>query len=559
MPYGYGSGCRGKARRQQDRNRARTLVIMVIFEIVIALLLAGAVLALWAARLGVPYPALLALAGAALALIPGAPEIQLDPELALALFVAPALLDASFDASPRDLRANFVPVASLALIAVALTILTVAIVARQFFPDLGWAAAITLGAIVAPPDAAAATAVLRQIRPPHRLLVILEGESLFNDASALLVYRIAAAAAMTGAFSAWSVLPMLLLTCGGGIVAGWVLAHANLWLMRGLRDVPITVLAQFVATFAVWIIAEHLGLSAILAVVSFGMTAARYAPIRTGARHRFASYAVWEVAVFVLNVLAFVLIGLQLRGIIGRLARTDLSLYVSCAAAVCAAVILTRFAWVMFHNSVARLRVRLAATPPDPELTPTVASGLAISWSGMRGIVTLATALALPVGVLPVGTQSGAAGGGFPYRDLIVLCAFAVVVATLVVQGLTLRPLMRRLGLTDSGIVEREIRLARIETAGIAVRMLDTAPTPSLVALREQYEARQREIANASADDGRTEGAGGTSLRHEVVMAQRHALMDLRARQIIGDDAFHAMEEELDLLELSADPRLHAS
>src|SRR4249920_2586381 len=171
---------------------------MRVFEVVIALLVGGAALAAVARRIGAPYPALVALAGAALALIPGVPELVLDPELALALFVAPVLVDAAFDASPRDLRANWRPIASLALGAVVLTIIMVAVVVRWLVPDLPWAAAVALGAIVAPPDAAAASAVLRQLQPPHRLLVILEGESLFNDASALLIYRLAVGVATVG-------------------------------------------------------------------------------------------------------------------------------------------------------------------------------------------------------------------------------------------------------------------------------------------------------------------------------------------------------------------------
>ena len=216
---------------------------MFIFEIIIALLLVGAVLSLWAARLGVPYPALLALTGAAIALIPGMPEVSLDPQLALALFVAPTLLDAAYDASPRDLRDNLVPVISLALGAVGLTIAAVAVLARLFVPAMGWAAAITLGAIVAPPDASAAVAVLRRIAPPHRVSVILEGESLFNDASALLVYRIAAAAAMTGGFSGWSVAPELALTWGGGALAGILLARLFLRLTASVQGIPISILA----------------------------------------------------------------------------------------------------------------------------------------------------------------------------------------------------------------------------------------------------------------------------------------------------------------------------
>src|SRR6476660_9940084 len=198
---------------------------MALFQIVIALLLVGAVLAAVARRVNAPYPALLALAGAALALLPNAPNVTLDPELALTLLVAPVLLDAAFDSSPRDLKQNWRAVTSLALIAVGLTVAGVAVVARWIIPGLPWAAAVALGAIVAPPDAAAATAVLRQLRPPYRVLVILEGESLFNDASALLIYRLAIGAVLVGSFSGWSVLPTLLIVTAGSIVLGLVLSR----------------------------------------------------------------------------------------------------------------------------------------------------------------------------------------------------------------------------------------------------------------------------------------------------------------------------------------------
>src|SRR3954470_18863674 len=210
---------------------------MDVFEVIVALLLSGAALAAVARRFGAPYPALVALAGAALALIPGVPTLVLDPELALALFVAPVLVDAAFDSSPRDLRANWRAVTSLALGAVALTIAVVAVVARRLVPDMPWAAAIALGAIVAPPDAAAATAVLKQLRPPHRLLVILEGESLFNDASALLVYRLAVGAATAGALTAGRVVPTLLYVTVGSLVLGAVLARLTVPITTGIRDV----------------------------------------------------------------------------------------------------------------------------------------------------------------------------------------------------------------------------------------------------------------------------------------------------------------------------------
>ncbi len=516
---------------------------MVIFELVIALLLVGAVLAQWAVRLGVPYPALLALAGAGLALVPGTPQVMLDPQLALALFVAPALLDAAYDASPRDLKANLRPVISLALTMVALTIGAVALVVRRFVPDMGWPAAIALGAIVAPSDASAATAVLRQLKLPHRVLIILEGESLFNDASALLIYRMAVAAAMTGAVSGWSVIPTFLLTCGGGVIAGIILARIYLWITSRVSDIPISVLLQFVGTFSVWLLADRMGLSAIITVVSYAMTLARSAPGRSDARHRISSYAVWEVVVFVLNVLAFVLIGLQLRGILTRMHGEDVHTYGLCAAAVCATVILVRILWVAFNTTFVRWKARRWRS--SKKTTANFGTAAVISWCGMRGIVTLAAALALP-------------DGGFPYRDLIILCAFCVVLTTLVLQGMTLRPLMAWLALKDDGSVEREVRIARIETARAALQALEREePEPAVEILRREYEARLRSSESDPVKEPPVSGAPTiTELQQRAVLAQRRALIDLRSRSVIGDDAFHAAEEEIDLLELTGDSRI---
>src|SRR5690242_9620678 len=225
---------------------------MRLFELVIALLMIGAALAALARRLNAPYPALLALAGAGLALLPNAPVVTLDPGLALTLLVAPVLLDAAFDSSPRDLKQNWRAVAGLALVAVGLTVAAVAVVARWIIPDLSWAAAVVLGAIVAPSDAAAATAVLRQLRPPHRILVVLEGESLFNDASALLVYRLAVGAVVTGAFAGWRAVPLLGAVAAGSLVLGFVLSRVLIWLAPRITDVATAVVVQFLGTFAVW-------------------------------------------------------------------------------------------------------------------------------------------------------------------------------------------------------------------------------------------------------------------------------------------------------------------
>jgi CPA1 family monovalent cation:H+ antiporter len=515
---------------------------MGLFELVLGLLFAGAVFALWSDRLGVPYPALLALVGTLIALLPGAPRVALDPPVALALFVAPTLLDAAYDASPRDLKTNISSVVSLAVVLVVLTVVSVAWAARLVVTDLGWAAALALGAIVAPPDASAATAVLRKLRPPHRLLIILEGESLFNDATSLLIYRVAVGAAMTGVFSGWSLLPTLLVTCGGGAILGWVLARLFVRIFRSITDISINVLLSFISTFAVWILADHLGLSAIITLVVYAMTIAQRVGGRINARQRIATYAVWDVAVLVLNVLAFVLIGLQLRTILSTVRGEEWRTFALCAAAVCVTVIVVRAAWIMTWGALLRWKRR--HWPPSPSRPgPTSAGGVLASWCGMRGIVTLAAALALPVGPTP-----------FPHRDLIVFSAFCVVLTTLVLQGLTLRALMMRLGLHDDGTVEHEIGIARAETARAALKALDGQPSAGI--LRDEYRARIRAEESPSATKAAPSGGSLAALQRRAVAAQRDALTDLRSRKIIGDDAFHVVEEEIDLLDLTADTRV---
>jgi Na+/H+ antiporter len=523
---------------------------MEVFEVVVALLLAGAALAAVARRIGAPYPALVALAGAALALIPGVPTLVLDPELALALFVAPVLVDAAFDASPRDLRANWRPVASHALGAVALTIAIVAVVARLLVPGMPWGAAIALGAIVAPPDAAAATTVLKQLRPPHRLLVILEGESLFNDASALLVYRLAVGATLAGSLSGWTVLPTLLLTTVGSVGLALVLARLTLAVNARIQDVSTAIVVQFCSTFGVWILAEQLHLSGIITMVVYAMAASRRAAEIVPARIRIPAWAVWEVAVFVLNVLAFILVGFQLKSIAARVTGPAVAQYVTVTLAVCVAVILARIAWVTGAAAFSRWRCR-----PRPDGTPGPRDPVALSaraaavvgWCGMRGTVTLAAALALPTG------EHG--GTLFPYRDLIIVTAFGVVLGTLVLQGLTLRPLLLRLGLEDDGSVEREVRLARVESLRAALAAAEACPGAETAALvRHRYDLQltraEAAVANpAAAVDADVHDADAAVVR-AATHAQRRRLVALRADGTIGDAAFQRVEEELDWAEL---------
>ncbi len=514
---------------------------MDVFEVVIALLLGGAALAALARRIGTPYPALVALAGAALALLPGTPTVVLDPELALALFVAPVLLDAAFDASARDLVTHWRTVAGLALGAVILTVVAVAVVVHWLVPGMPWAAAIALGAIVAPPDAAAATAVLKQLRPPHNLLVILEGESLFNDAGALLIYRLAVGAAVAGTTVGWNVVPTLLVVTVGSIGLGLLLQKLATRTLSRIEDVATAVIVQFCVTFAIWILAERLHLSGILTTVTFAMSVARDSGELTPARVRVPSFAVWEVAVFVLNVLAFVIVGLQLKPIVAGLDRAALLDYVGIAAAVCAATIGARLAWVA---GVAALSRSVALSPRGAAL---------VGWCGMRGIVTLAAAMALPV-----ATASHAA---FPHRDLILFTAFSVVLGTLVVQGMTVRPLLSFLALEDDGAVESEVKLARVETLRAGLAGLDTsAATEAADLLRRRHELQLRR-ALLALEGGAELAAPGSADREAriadrqlvrtAMTAQRHRLVMLRQDGTIGAAAFQVVEQELDWMELS--------
>ena len=352
-------------------------------------------------------------------------------------------------------------------------------------------------------------------------MVILEGESMLNDASALLIYRVAMGAVAGGAISFWSAGWLLVLTCLGGAMLGFALAWLYMLLVRPAHDIAVSVVSQFVGTFAVWLLAERLGVSPVITTVFYAVTLARLAPSRLGAEHRRASYAVWEVAVFVLNALAFILIGLQLRGVLQRL-DGHAAATAGFACAVLLTVVLARFAWVMGFTSL--LRTFGGASSFKPPFTGSVL----VSWCGMRGIVTLATALALPAanGTVPE----------FPYRDLLFAAAFAVVLGTLVIQGITLAPLLRWMDLADDGAIEREVLAARHATAEAALAVLDSPTASPAAALLIEYER-----------------SGSQAERHslllEVIAAKRARLFQLRRTLVIGDHTFQQLEEELDWAE----------
>jgi NhaP-type Na+/H+ or K+/H+ antiporter len=505
-----------------------TIGIVSFFESLLLLLLAAILLLQVSRRLAIPYPAMLAAAGVGLALIPGAPKIALDPHTALALFIAPALVDAAFDFPVGAVKRLWRPLFTLAVLAVVLSAgavawLGVAMAGMPLF------AALALGAIVAPPDAAAATAVLGSVSMPRRSVAVLKGESLLNDASALLLFSAALAVQANGGIDAHVALK-LGLAAPGGVLLGIALA----WVLKRLQPIVRGTLGgnllEFVTTFGTWVIAERLGLSPVLCLVAFAMTVARDAGLTNPPRMRIHSFAVWETVVFLLNVLAFLLMGFQARTIVGGMAPDRLREAIWFAAAVIACLIFVRLAGVIIYN---RLAHRFRALRGDFKPS-TLRQGMLIGWCGMRGLVTLATAFALPA--------------HFPQRDLIVLTAFAVVLVTLVVQGLTLGPLVRLLGLDgDDGLTE-ELADARRDMAGVALATLDDKQGPAVDHWRYGFEAAR---AAVTPPPDKTPLAQKRAVGIAAMRAQRKRLEVLRLEQRVGAEAFLVLQEELDFHEVS--------
>jgi Na+/H+ antiporter len=499
---------------------------MALFETTLILVLLAVVLLQVSRRLAIPYPTMLALAGVAVAAWPWAPDVLIEPHLALALFIAPILLDAAFDMPPRELWRYSMPLVALAGVAVVLTTAAVAWTAVAL-SGMPLAAAVALGAIVAPPDAAAAIAVLSRFSLPRRMVTVLKGESLLNDAVALLIFSAAVTAASApDAPAAWVL--RLGFAVPGGLLAGILLGKIFLRFASYLDGTEGATLLQFASVFSIWVLADRLGLSAILCVVAYAMTIARYAPERQSPIDRVHSYSVWGTVVFLLNVLAFLLLGLQARAIVARLDPAQLWQALAFASAVLAVVIVVRFIWVFVYNRMAQL-----ISPPQP----TPAQALVVSWCGMRGLVTLAVALALPA--------------AFPARDLIVISALAVVLGTLILQGLTLGPLIRWLAIKPDNSFNRELSFARRTLMDSAMASLADESEERVAGIRDEYEAKRAVAADVGNPRASIEA---DRLRLRAITGQRQALADLRRSGRIDDDVFHTLEQELDWAELAASP-----
>jgi CPA1 family monovalent cation:H+ antiporter len=502
---------------------------MTFFESLIALLALAVLLLQVSRRLSIPYPAMLAAAGVALALIPGAPKITLDPRTALALFVAPVLVDSAFDFPFGAVKRWWRPLFALAVVAVLLSAAAVAWLGVMY-AGLPLYAALALGAIVAPPDAAAATAVLSAVSMPRGSVTVLKGESLLNDATALLLFSAAVAMQERGGIDG-PLAMQLGIAAPGGILLGWLLAKVFRHIVPFVSGTLGGNLLEFVTCFGVWIIAEHLHLSPILCLVAFAMTIAPFAALSTLPRMRIHSFAVWDTAVFLLNVLAFLLMGLQARTIIESMSPERLRDAAQFAGLVVVTLIVVRMAWVLLYNLLSRTFVVVRG-----DIRPASVRGVVlVGWAGMRGLVTLATAFALPV--------------SFPQRDLIVLTAFAVVLATLIVQGLTLVPLIRLLKLNgfDDGS-DAELSAARISLAEAGLAALDGKSGAVADHWRRSLDMTRAAVSpdgDASALDAKRE------LGLSVLRAQRLKLQDLRKEQRVSSEAYIVLQEELDFQEVS--------
>jgi CPA1 family monovalent cation:H+ antiporter len=506
---------------------------MSFFESLLTLLLVAIIFLQPSRRLIIPYPTMLAVAGLLVAALPSAPAISIDPELALALFIAPALFDAAFDLPPRALRENWLPLFSLAAIAVILTTAAVAFIGVAV-AGLPIAAAVALGAIVAPPDAAAATAMLSRFSLPRKTFSVLKGESLLNDAVALLIFG-AAVAFATGDGSSSGLIPRLALAAPGGLAVGLGLGFLYVRIAPRLAGTLGGSLFEFVSAFGTWVIAERLHLSAVLAIVAYAMVVARYMPERQSARNRIHSYSVWEATIFMLNVLAFLLMGMQARATIEQLYPKDLGFAFAFAGAVLLVVVAVRLGWVMLYNRAVTLlsdRKMIAETPP------TVAMSLVAGWCGMRGLLTLATAIALPA--------------DFPSRDLIVFAALTVVLGTLIIQGLTLGPLIRLLKFDDDDTMREEVTAARVMLIDTALAALDAQGDSGEVrTLRAIYEGDRKLTARGIHPREKSEL---DSLRRRTIKVERVKLAELRRAGSVDDDVFHVLEQELDWAEMAASP-----
>ena len=513
--------------------------------VLLFLLITVAALSALARVIGVPYPILLVVGGACVGFAPGVPDVELEPDLVLLIFLPPLLFNAAYFSSLRDLRQNARGITLSAIGLVLLTTVAVAVVAHAAVDGLPWAAAFALGAIVSPTDPLAATAIARRLGVPRRLVAVIEGESLVNDGSALVIYRTAVAAA-GGSFALLDATGDFVLNVAGGIAVGLAASVVFLWIFRKIvSDDLLGVVLSLVCGYAAYLPAEQLGVSGVLAAVTVGLVVGNRSPGLSTAASRLRGYAFWEVLVFLLNALLFVLVGLQLPGILANQDRSAGELAVL-AVLVSVVVIAARLVWI---NTVPYVIRALDRRPSQVARRVGWRPRFVVGWSGLRGAVSLAAALALPT--------------DFPERDLLIFLTLAVIFATLVLQGLTLPPLIRLLDVQDDGQGDREELHARKTATQAALEHLrglegaDGMRPDTIERMIALYEFRRRRLTQRAetfhgrerSEDEDLDERSHTyqGLVRGVLDVQRARVVELRDEGTISDEVMHALERELDL------------
>lgn len=508
--------------------------------ILLGVLAAAAVLLAIARPLRVPYPILLVLAGLGLGFVPGMPRVELPPDLVLVAVLPPLLYGTAFFTSLRDFRAKLGPVAWLAIGLVLTTTLVVAAVAHEVISGLSWPTAFVLGAIVSPTDPVAATAVAARLGLPRRLVTLIEGEGLVNDGTALVAYRVAVAAVVTGSFSLPGASASFVLNVVGGVAIGLAVGYVIRQVRRRLDNPPVEITISLLSGYFAYLPAQAAGVSGVLAAVTVGIYMGWHTPELTTVQVRLQGTAVWEILFFLLNALLFALIGIQLPTILDALAGVPMGTLLWYAAIVSVAVIAARFLWIFAMASVWRWEWK---------------STTVLAWSGMRGAVSLAAALAVPL--------TTDAGSPFPNRELVIFLTFAVIVATLVVQGLTLPAVLALLGFEDDGLADKHDAKARIHAADAALARLDELLGEDWVRedtaerLRGLYDFRRERFRSRIDPEGDGEIEGRSvdyqRLRRELLDAERQAVFELRRTSGIDDETLLGVLRDLDLEEARLD------
>jgi CPA1 family monovalent cation:H+ antiporter len=516
-------------------------------ELLLSLLGVVAVVSWLARRLNVPYPIFLVVAGLAIGFAPGLPDVTVDPEVIFLVFLPPLIHAAAWTASPRHLRRNARTLGLLALGLVLATTALVAVVVHALLPELPWAAAFLVGAIVSPTDTVAATAIFRRLGAPERVVALVEGESLINDGAALVVYRVALGAALTGTFAAGEAAAELVIVGIGGALVGLVVAVVIAQIRKRVEDSTLEVTLTLLTAYLAYVPAEELGLSGILAAVSSGLYLGWRAARDFTPSTRIAATSFWGVFIFLLESVLFILIGLAFPDVLERLGEEELGRVLLAAALVSLTVMAVRVAFTLGVGELETQWDRARGRPGGL----TRRERAVVGWAGMRGAVSLAAALAVPLSL-----ESGAA---FPGRDVVLFLTFVVIGVTLVLQGLTLPLLIRRLGVEETesdGVSKALARFRTVEAALGRVSELGQdeerrVPQAAVERARELYATRAQQLAGTCRtgvpESSSADVAVWADLRLELIEVERAALLDLRAAGEVKVGVVREVERDLDL------------